>query len=630
MSCRSWRLIDKFFFQMSKLTNKIEAHDRTVSLVLENKKYTVDYFQREYNWQKKHIDQLVGDLTGAFLNEYTEGDSRDDGGDYNNYYLGPFVVSEKGGQRSIIDGQQRLTSLTLLLIYLNNLQATLGVSEKIEPMIFSEHRGSKSFNIEVEQRRDCLEKLFLTGSYTKKDDDDASTINMSDRYTDITACFPDEIGKDEVILPFFIDWIKYNVVLVEIVAYSDENAYTIFETMNDRGLNLTPTEMLKGFLLSRFSTTSKRDKANEQWKMAVNELKEYESNEDQSFFQSWLRACYADTIRPGKAGSQNEDFEKIGTRFHSWFRENLPKIGLDPETPEDFEQFIGTHFKFYHSAYLRILEARWNFVPGLEHVYYSDYWGIATSQSHPLMLAPLLPDDSSEIVRAKIDLVARYIEIFTVRRAINFKKFGASSIRYTMYSLVKEIRGKGLVELRSILAGKVSEMEHRWDGFENFMMHGMNRRFVKFLLSRITAFVEQGAGKTTTFQTFFENPGGKAFEIEHIWANNMGLHADEFSDKGDFSNWRNSVGALVLLPNGTNQSYGNKCYDSKLIHYQKENLLVSSLCELSYQNNPNFTNWAKAMALPFRAHHEFKKADIVERQMLYQKICEKIWELPQV
>jgi uncharacterized protein with ParB-like and HNH nuclease domain len=103
---------------MSKLTNKIEAHDRTVSLVLENKKYTVDYFQREYNWQKKHIEQLVTDLTSAFLNEYEAGDSREAGGEYNNYYLGPFVVSERGGQRSIIDGQQRLTSLTLLLIYL--------------------------------------------------------------------------------------------------------------------------------------------------------------------------------------------------------------------------------------------------------------------------------------------------------------------------------------------------------------------------------------------------------------------------------------------------------------------------------------------------------------------------------
>jgi hypothetical protein len=61
--------------------------------------------------------------------------------------------------------------------------------------------------------------------------------------------------------------------MVEIVAYSDENAYTIFETMNDRGLNLTPSEMLKGFLLSRFHQGDKRQKANELWKKAMMDLK---------------------------------------------------------------------------------------------------------------------------------------------------------------------------------------------------------------------------------------------------------------------------------------------------------------------------------------------------------------------
>src|ERR1035438_7267743 len=236
---------------LSKLSNKIDAHDRTISYVLEDKKYTVDYFQREYNWQRRHIEQLIADLTNAFLNEYKEGDGREKGENYNNYYLGPFVVSVKdGGHRSIIDGQQRLTSLTLLLIYLNNLQKELGVAEKIEPLIFSELRGVKSFNLQVEERRECLEKLFLTGVYSVRADDGPSTINMAERYTDITELFPDEIKGAS--LPFFIDWLKLNVVLVEIVAYSDENAYTIFETMNDRGLNLTPTEMLKG--LDRKST----------------------------------------------------------------------------------------------------------------------------------------------------------------------------------------------------------------------------------------------------------------------------------------------------------------------------------------------------------------------------------------
>ncbi len=611
---------------MSKLTNKIEAHDRKVSEVLENKKYTVDYFQREYNWQRRHIEQLINDLTSAFLNEYQEGDARTEGENYNNYYLGPFVVSEKAGQRSIIDGQQRLTSLTLLLIYLNNLQQTLGVAEKIEPMIFSEHRGMKSFNLQVEERRECLEKLFQTGAYTLRSGDDASTVNMAERYADITDCFPEEIKGTT--LPFFIDWLKYNVVLVEIVAYSDDNAYTIFETMNDRGLNLTPTEMLKGFILSRFDQAPKRIKANDHWKKAIEALKAFDANEDQSFFQAWLRACYADSIRPGKAGSQNEDFEKIGTRFHSWVRDNLKKMKLDPEHPDDFEQFVSGDFKFFHEAYLRILRSQATLNTPLQHVYYIARWGIASSQSYPLMLAPLDPADSPKTVDAKIDLVARYIETFAVRRSVNFRKFSASSIRYTMYSLVKEIRNKDLPTLRALLSAKIKELDSGWDEFTHFLMHGQNKRFVKYLLSRITAYVEQGAGMTTTFQTYYESPGGKPFEVEHIWADDFSAHTDEFTEKGDFAEWRNSVGALVLLPNGTNQSYNAKPYAEKIAHYQKENLLVRSLCPLAYQNNPNFTNWASARGLKFAPHPEFKKADILTRQSLYQKVCEDIWAFP--
>ena len=50
--------------------------------------------------------------------------------------------------------------------------------------------------------------------------------------------FPEELRDDA--LPYFIDWLLENVHLVEITAYSDDDAYTIFETMNDRGLSLTP------------------------------------------------------------------------------------------------------------------------------------------------------------------------------------------------------------------------------------------------------------------------------------------------------------------------------------------------------------------------------------------------------
>ena len=188
---------------MSTDNHKIDADDRNVFDVLNERKYTVDYFQREYKWEQKHIEQLVTDLTSTFLDVYAEGDSRTAVEHYNNYYLGPFVVSSKDGMKSIIDGQQRLTSLTLLLIFLNNLQKALGGNESIEPLVFSEKYGQKSFNIQVEERKTCLERLFLEGSYEVQPDDDESTVTMAERYANIGEAFPEEIKG--AAFPYFLD-----------------------------------------------------------------------------------------------------------------------------------------------------------------------------------------------------------------------------------------------------------------------------------------------------------------------------------------------------------------------------------------------------------------------------------------
>jgi uncharacterized protein with ParB-like and HNH nuclease domain len=608
---------------MSKDDHKIDADDRNVFDVLNERKYTVDYFQREYSWEQKHIEQLVTDLTSTFLDVYEEGDPRTAVEHYNNYYLGPFVVSSKDGMKSIIDGQQRLTSLTLFLIFLNNLQKELGGKESIEPLVFSERYGQKSFNIQVEERKKCLEKLFHEGCYELQPDDDESTVNMTKRYADIGEAFPEEIKGSA--FPYFLDWLKYNVILVEITAYSDDNAYTIFESMNDRGLNLTSTEMLKGYILSRFKEAKDREQANRFWKESIQSLHRHSKEEDQKFFQAWLRSQYADTIRQGKAGSSNEDFEKIGTRFHSWFRDNLSKMGLKADSPSEFRLLVHDEMKFYLRAYLDILAAQKEEKIGWENVFYHSNWGIADSLGFALMLAPLKATDSPDVTRQKINEVARFMETFAVRRSINFRKFGASSIRYTMYSLVKELRGKDLDSLRALLNAKLAEMPEKWDGMAEFRLHGMNRYFVKFLLSRITGYIEQQSGASTNFSTYFVSPGTKPYEVEHIWADKFEEHRDEFEQRHEFDNYRNRIGDLVLLPQGTNQSYGAMTYAEKIEHYLKENLLVKSLHPKAYEKNPNFVGMAKNLDIEFKAHKTYSKGDIDKRQALVQKICEAIW-----
>jgi uncharacterized protein with ParB-like and HNH nuclease domain len=141
------------------------------------------------------------------------------------------------------------------------------------------------------------------------------------RYQDIKEQFPDELrGKA---LPYFIDWLIENVHLVEITAYSDDDAYTIFETMNDRGLRLTATDMLKGYLLANITDPSILNRASGLWKDRVAELAELGKEEDADAIKSWLRSQYAETIRERKKGASPEDFDLIGTDSTDGFEINF-------------------------------------------------------------------------------------------------------------------------------------------------------------------------------------------------------------------------------------------------------------------------------------------------------------------
>ncbi|MCG3146216.1 MAG: hypothetical protein HONDAALG_04093 [Gammaproteobacteria bacterium] len=609
---------------IQKLQNKIEATDTSINALLKDQKFTIDYFQREYRWQEKHIRLLIEDLASTFLKSYDSNHKRSEVSNYQNYYLGPIVFSVNEGKKSIIDGQQRITSITLLLIYLNHLQKNYSEGNRvpINELIFSAKYGEKSFNIDEESRKHSLKALFEIGEYTPLEDDDETVKNITARYNDITQLFPDELCKEET-LPFFIDWLIENVVIVAITAYSDENAYTIFETMNDRGLNLTSTEMLKGYILSRITEKSQRNEINDIWKTNIQKLHEYDENTDQTFFQAWFRSKYAVSIRPGKVGSEDQDFELIGSRFHNWFKDNH-KEKFNLKSSNDFYQYFKTEFPFFVNLYTKILDAQNKFDSSLENVNFIKHWGIAESLQNALLFAPVMNSDSTELIDKKLNFVAQFIESYTVRRAINYRKFSQASIKYTMFNLIKLIRNNDLENLTINLKEESKNIPETWDAISNFRIHGMNGVFVKHLLCRMTSYLDKIIGKDSTYATY-HNPIGKQFEIEHIWANKFEYHRDEFEQENEFSEWRNSIGGLILLPQGTNQSFSSDKYEDKIEHYLKENTYAQSLNPAFYEKNPNFLNSPIIQQLEFTPHPEFKKKDMIDRQNLVRRICENIW-----
>src|SRR5437879_129475 len=103
---------------------EIQGEAKTIRKLLNGAKYSIDYYQREYKWQRKQLRELLDDLGTAFLDDHKTTNERDAVQNYGHYFLGSIIISSRDGKHFIIDGQQRLTTLSLLLIYLHRRQDT--------------------------------------------------------------------------------------------------------------------------------------------------------------------------------------------------------------------------------------------------------------------------------------------------------------------------------------------------------------------------------------------------------------------------------------------------------------------------------------------------------------------------
>jgi uncharacterized protein with ParB-like and HNH nuclease domain len=199
---------------VNETDRSIDGVAKTIAEVLEKKKYSIDYYQREYKWEAKQLTDLVNDLTTKFLDLYDAQHARKEVACYPGYYLGSIIISQKGSEPFIVDGQQRLTTLTLLLTFLRRLQHEQERADAvdIDQLIFSEKFGEKSFNLDIADRRECMESLFEKGSYEPPQGASESVYTLVARYEELDELFPDDLRKEA--LPYFIDWLKDRVQLV--------------------------------------------------------------------------------------------------------------------------------------------------------------------------------------------------------------------------------------------------------------------------------------------------------------------------------------------------------------------------------------------------------------------------------
>ncbi len=285
----------------------IEVNKQSVETLLgsgKTKPFVIPEYQRPYAWTDEQVETLFEDLWEFTT---TSGGTERDG----SYFLGSVVAYEnEDGEQEIIDGQQRITSLFLLLRAIYTRLVATPASErtaeannfigKIEPAIWRTNKltGTVDFkNILLTSRvvnndgNETLRSILETG----KADENAKD-NYSKNYRYFQELFDKHSTENPLMIYQFIYALLNQAILLPITADTQDTALTIFSTLNDRGLPLSDADIFKAKIYNQLEIGEKKDFI-ERWKDLDEQATEANESIQQLFYYNmfYLRALEQDT-----------------------------------------------------------------------------------------------------------------------------------------------------------------------------------------------------------------------------------------------------------------------------------------------------------------------------------------------
>ena len=603
-------------------------------------RYSLPYFQRDYKWEARHFEELFNDIQNAFILNFDPAHARMEVSDYQPYFLGSIITSaEKYAKKPLIDGQQRLTSAFLILVFLERYRKDhkLAATTDLSKLLGDDSYGQRDFTLEMNSTRQSIFNIYLDESKTKeqalteaedlqgKNDGDIKIVQALRAVHELL----DDTVRDS--LPYFIDYMSQRVLLIDISVETESEAHRVFVTMNDRGLRLGPIDLLKGFLLSKVSIL-KADDCHKAWADMIKQLRALGSEEDSLFFRNLFRAQWAKTARGKSKGDAAGDFDIIGDAYHRWFEDNTATLGLN--TGDDYIRLMEVDLVKYSDAYIFIKQSEQKLVEGFEHIYYN---GIRRFSLQPMiLLATMDPKDTTEEWKNKIALTARLLDLILTTRTIEGKTNNYDNLKEISFAIAKELRHKDASSLNTYVGKEWTSYIPAIEKLPLLKYNKTDRSDILYLLARIACYLESEFALTnkTGFESYIQrDKGAKTFDIEHLLCEKFDIAKlplnHNFSDAKDYAESRNQFGSLVLLPRGRNRSLQAAAYKDKLGSYATENILCQSLCQNLYSSNPNINKYLTSNShIKMSPIDELSKNHIHARAELYTEIAKCIWKQP--
>ncbi len=547
------------------MNKSIDCQLKKVIDLLNNKdQYIMPDFQRGFVWGKNEIDTLFNDF-----NEDTENFTIDLN-KLSGYLLGNIVLiraqqdTNLASQFEVIDGQQRLTTLTLIFCALYIKFNELYRIHKDERWTLQAGKFSEYFRVlntycnfedyRIKHEEESINKEIYQRII--KSTNDNCYKEALDTESNISKVFIaildqiDSIASDNIDNLFYLkEYLQSKVYLIVTIAPDVDRAYQLFEVLNNRGLMLEPMDLLKNHLLRNLKQINKNDIGDfmYDWKKFSEQLKQSNKKINTNIFvKHFLLGTLGEKVR-----------EKY---IFNYFKEKGVMTGKEILS---LAKQLNNVSKVYSSIECSALKN--NFINDSSEMYII-FELLNTKQSHAFLIP--FYDASIEQKQRVLDVLVKYVA------SVIFSFTNANNIEKDLPGLMEKIIAKeSLEEKVAVLESELKALTKKYISNLKSTLPGKNlagknkRKPVKGI--KILKFIELYFNQNENIKTL------KKIEVEHIMPLESDIKDYGFKNSDEFDEYLNRLGNLTLLTKKYNISATNKQFSDKKEHYRASEFLIT-------------------------------------------------------
>ena len=509
-----------------------------IGSLIKNKNLKVPIHQRPYSWQIEHIEDLLNDIKNNFNED--------------EYFLGTIVLTAGDNNKNeIVDGQQRITSVSLIYASIRDLLQNQTDSDNIHTNYLSTHdiRTKEYFpKLELSQQDNEYYRNLIINKQNNVEARRLSNTYIKEAYNTIYN-FIERIlqnhNNDENVLIDWKDFLDGKLKVVVITVPTDVNAFTIFETLNDRGLALAQTDLIKNYLYGKAG--NRIDEVQRAWIELVSKIE----TEDESLLLTYIKHYWFVNYSFVRE-SKNELYKEIKNKINN----STQVITFVNNLKNDIEIYL---------AILNPNSSFWNDFNNLCRNYIETLNYFSLEQYRPLVFSILKKFNPDE-VKKSLKLIVSWL----VRNLI-VGGLGGGTLEKTYAEKAYEIFSeniKNASELRNSLSSVIPQDETFKEQFKIATVS--KAKYARYYLAAIE---NHKRGKEHPELIVNLNPD--SVNLEHILPENPENNYPNFTEEQHTAYYKR-IGNLTLMKTKENNDFKNSKFSDKKKKYKESDLWITN------------------------------------------------------